>query len=108
MQCEDLGWIIKTRFEGPDNQLVGLFWMNPMQVQLLIKYQDVVICDNTCKTTGMISLLVIINNNTKTQLLCQGLSEDETNGSYQWFFSVLKILSVIWLFKFYFQILNQL
>src|SRR2546423_5262374 len=92
LQQDEPGWIIKTRLEGPDNRLVGLFWMNPIQVQLLIQYRDVVICDNTCKTNWYdmyLSLLIIVDNNTRTRLVCQGLSEDETSGSYQWFFQCL-------------------
>src|SRR5436305_2536045 len=37
-----------------------------------------------------LSLLVIIDNNTRTHLVCQALSEDETSGSYQWFFQCLR------------------
>ncbi|GES80166.1 protein FAR1-related sequence 4 isoform X1 [Rhizophagus clarus] len=75
LQHDEPGWIIKTCLEGPDNRLVGLFCVNPTQVQLLIKYHDV----------------VILINNTKIRLVCQGLSaDDETSSNCQWFFQCLR------------------
>ena len=62
--------------------------MLPIQQQCLIRYIDVVQTDNTCCTNWFdmyLTLLVVINNNTKTRLVAQSLSDDKTTKSYKWF-----------------------
>jgi hypothetical protein len=59
-----------------------LFWMSHNQYQCLLWYNDVVQTDNTYRTNW---LLVVIDNNTKSRLIAQCLSEDETTESYEWF-----------------------
>ncbi|CAG8552536.1 7206_t:CDS:1, partial [Dentiscutata heterogama] len=69
-----------------NNQLLGLFWMLPMQQQYLICYINVVQTDNMYQTNWFnmyLTLLVVINNNTKTQLVAQSLSEDEMTKLYE-------------------------
>ena len=70
-------------------------WFNDLELSPCLYFWQVgvVICDNTCKTNWYdmyLNLLVVIYNNTKIRLVCQGLSEDETSGSYQWFFQCLR------------------
>ncbi|CAG8625942.1 20818_t:CDS:2, partial [Cetraspora pellucida] len=61
--------------------------------QCLIHYIDIVQTDNTCKTNWFdiyLTLLIVINNNTKTQLICQAFSDDKTTEAYKWFFECVK------------------
>ena len=44
--------------------------------------------DNTCQTNWFnmyLTMLIIVNNNTKSCFIAQCLSEDETVESYEWF-----------------------
>ncbi|PKY60795.1 hypothetical protein RhiirA4_431379 [Rhizophagus irregularis] len=89
LKDQEPGWIIHTRLDPFDNQLVGLFWMSPSQHQCLLRYNDVIQTDNTCRTNWFdmyLTFLVVIDNNTKSRLVAQCLSEDETIKSYEWFF----------------------
>ena len=57
-----------------DNQLTRLFWMLPIQQQILVCYNDIVQTDNICQTNWFnmyLILLVVIGNNIKTQLVAQ-------------------------------------
>ncbi|CAB4484277.1 unnamed protein product [Rhizophagus irregularis] len=65
LKDQEPGWIIYTRLDSFDNRLVGLFWMSPNQHQF------------------------IVDNNTKSRLVAQCLSEDETIESYEWFLDCL-------------------
>jgi hypothetical protein len=88
LKDQELGWIIHTRIDPFDNRLISLFWMSPSQNQCLIRYNDVVQTDNTCQTNwfGMyLTMLIVVDNNTKSRLVAQCLSEDETVESYEWF-----------------------
>ncbi|RIB24399.1 hypothetical protein C2G38_2168662 [Gigaspora rosea] len=85
LKNQDSGWIVNIRLDPYDNQLIGLFWMSPLQQQYLIQYLDIVQTDNTYKTNWFdmyLTLVVIIDNNTKTRLVAQLLSEDEPTKSY--------------------------
>lgn len=56
------------------------------QYQCLLRYNDVIQTDNTCQTNWFdmyLTLLVIIDNNTKSRLVAQCLSKDETTKSYK-------------------------
>ncbi|CAG8839986.1 25095_t:CDS:1, partial [Cetraspora pellucida] len=75
-----------------DNRLLGVFWMSPLQQQYLICYIDIVQTDNMCQTNWFnmyLTLLVVVDNNTRTWLVAQSLSDDETTESYEWFFECL-------------------
>ncbi|GBC20424.2 protein FAR1-RELATED SEQUENCE 5-like [Rhizophagus irregularis DAOM 181602=DAOM 197198] len=92
LKDQEPGWIIYTRLDPFDNRLVGLFWMSPNQHQCLLRYNDIVQTDNTCRTNWFdmyLTLLVIVDNNTKSRLVAQCLSEDETIESYEWFLDCL-------------------
>ena len=55
--------------------------MTPDQVNLWLKYYDVVINDNTARTNQYqmpFGVFVIIDNKDKTRLVCQVLVSDET------------------------------
>ncbi|CAB4473727.1 unnamed protein product [Rhizophagus irregularis] len=88
LKDQEPGWIIHTRLDPFDNRLVGLFWMSPSQHQCLLQYNDVIQTDNICRTNWFymyLTFLVVIDNNTKSRLVAQCLSEDETIESYEWF-----------------------
>lgn len=92
LKDQEPGWIIYTRLDPFDNRLVGLFWMSPIQHQCLLRYNDIVQTDNTCRTNWFdmyLTLLVVVDNNTKSRLVAQCLSEDETVDSYEWFLDCL-------------------
>ncbi|CAB5347084.1 unnamed protein product [Rhizophagus irregularis] len=61
LKDQEPGWIIHIRLDSHNNRLVGLFWMFPNQHQF------------------------VVNNNTKSRLIAQYLSEDKTIKSYEWF-----------------------
>jgi hypothetical protein len=64
--------------------------MSPIQHQCLLRYNDVVQTDNTCRTNWFdMYLTLVVDNNTKSRLVAQCLSEDETVESYEWFLSCL-------------------
>ncbi|EXX78565.1 hypothetical protein RirG_013880 [Rhizophagus irregularis DAOM 197198w] len=85
---KDPDFIVKTRLEGPSNELTGLFWMTSQQHnKLWPKYHDVVIHDNTAKTNRYemaLSLFVGIDSNFKTKILAQALTKYETLADYKW------------------------
>src|ERR1043166_7111694 len=62
--------------------------MLPNQNQCLIHYNDVVQTNNMCQTNWFdmyLTMLIVVDNNTKNRLVAQCLSEDETVESYKWF-----------------------
>ncbi|EXX64746.1 hypothetical protein RirG_139870 [Rhizophagus irregularis DAOM 197198w] len=88
LKDQEPGWIIHTRLDPFDNRLVGVFWMSSSQHQCLLQYNDVIQTDNICQTNWFdmyLTFLVVIDNNTKSRLIAQCLSEDETIESYEWF-----------------------
>src|SRR5207248_2825934 len=87
LQKEEPGWIIETRLIGDDLRLGSILWMSPQQVQLWIRFHDVVITDDTYKTNRYdmaLSLFMIIDNHNRTRIVAQALIEDETESTFQW------------------------
>ena len=50
LQKKDPGWVIETHIIGEDFCLGSILWMSPQQVQLWMRFHDVVITDDTYKT----------------------------------------------------------
>ncbi|CAG8486451.1 1863_t:CDS:2, partial [Scutellospora calospora] len=93
LKNQNLGWIVHIRIDLYDNRLLGVFWMSPLQQQYLIHYIDIIQTDNICQTNWFnmyLTLLVVVDNNIRTWLVAQSLSDDETTESYEWFFECLK------------------
>ncbi|CAB4393698.1 unnamed protein product [Rhizophagus irregularis] len=87
LQKEDPGWVIETRIIGNDFHLGSVLWMSPQQVQLWMRFHDVVITDDTYKTNRYdmaLSLFMIIDNHNRTRVVAQALIEDETDSTFQW------------------------
>ena len=58
----------------------------------MVRYIDIIQTDNTCRTNWFdmyLTLLVVIDNNIKTRLVAQSLSDDETIELYEWFLDYL-------------------
>ncbi|EXX57767.1 hypothetical protein RirG_204050 [Rhizophagus irregularis DAOM 197198w] len=87
LQRKEPGWIIETRIIGNDFRLGSILWMSPQQVQLWIRFHDVVITDDTYKTNRYdmaLSLFMVIDNHNRTRIVAQALIEDETESTFQW------------------------
>ena len=85
LQKEDLSWIIETRIIEENFHLESILWMLPQQVQLWIRFHDVVITDDTYKTNQYdmsLSLFMIIDNYNRTRIIAQALIEDETDSTF--------------------------
>ena len=68
-------------------QLRGLFWMNPQQRELYLRYHDVVLNDNTAQTNRfnmLLNSLVVVDANSKSRLVASALLSGETTKDYEW------------------------
>ena len=91
-KIEDLRWIVKFELDK-DNHLTCLFWMTSDQVNLWLKYYDVVINDNTARTNQYqmpFGVFVIIDNKGKTRLVCQVLASDKTLETHIWILECIR------------------
>ena len=85
--------MISIKFDPVTSLLTHLFWMSPEQQILWLRYHDVIMHDNTCKTNCYnhpLSLFVISDNNLKTQIIAQAIIDDETQFSYKWVFQCIR------------------
>ena len=67
--------------------------MSSTQITLWLEYYDVILNDNTAKTNYYqmpLSLFLVVDNNTKSQLVAQVLVSDETVESYKWILECTK------------------
>src|SRR6266540_7187959 len=67
--------------------------MSPKQHILWLRYHDVIMHDNTCKTNRYdrpLSLFVTPDNNLKTRIVAQAIVDNETQLSYEWVFRCVK------------------
>jgi hypothetical protein len=81
------------KFDPVTSSLTHLFWMSPEQQILWLRYHDVIMHDNTCKTNRYnrpLSLFVTPDNNLKTRIVAQAIVDDETQLSYEWVFQCVK------------------
>jgi len=86
---EDPRWVISMKLDSVTGSLTHLFWMTPEQQILWLRYHDVIMHDNTCKTNRYnrpLSLFVTPDNNLKTRIVAQAIVDDETQFSYEWVF----------------------
>jgi len=84
-KSNDPEWVVEFELDD-ENRLTRIFWMSPAQVVLWLEYHDVVLNDNTAKTNCyqmLLSLFLIIDNNTRSCLIAQALVSDETTESYK-------------------------
>lgn len=92
-KTEDPRWIISMKFDPVTSSLTHLFWMSPEQQILWLRYHDVIMHDNTCKTNRYnrpLSIFVTSDNNLKTRIVAQAIVDDETQSSYEWVFQCVK------------------
>lgn len=91
-KLEDPRWVVDFELDQ-DNRLVRLLWMSPGQVDLWLKYYDVVVNDNTAKTNQYqmpLGIFVVIDNKCKTRLACQVLMSNETVDTHVWILEHVK------------------
>jgi hypothetical protein len=92
-KTEDPRWVVSMKFDPITSSLTHLFWMSPEQQILWLRYHDVVMHDNTCKTNRYnrpLSIFVVPDNNLKTRIVAQSVVDDETQSSYEWVFKCIK------------------
>lgn len=92
-KTEDPRWVISMKFDPVTSSLTHLFWMSPEQQILWLRYHDVIMHDNTCKTNRYnrpLSLFVTPDNNLKTRIVAQAIVDDETQYSYEWVYQCVK------------------
>ena len=90
---EDPRWVITMKLDSATGSLTHLFWMTPEQQILWLRYHDVIMHDNTCKTNRYnrpLSLFVTPDNNLKTRIVAQAIVDDESQFSYEWVFQCVK------------------
>ncbi|CAI2175858.1 7407_t:CDS:2, partial [Funneliformis geosporum] len=86
-QKENLGWKVYFDFEPGTTILNKLFWMTPSQVKNWKRYNDVILNDNTHKTSCydmMLSIFFAIDQNRCIQIVAQALIDNEISESYEW------------------------
>ncbi|RHZ53322.1 hypothetical protein Glove_443g1 [Diversispora epigaea] len=91
-KIEDLRWVVDFELDK-ENQLTRLLWMSPDQIDLWLKYYDVVVNDNTAKTNQyqmLLGIFIIIDNKCKTRLVCQALVSDETLDTHVWILECIR------------------
>ncbi|CAB4435386.1 unnamed protein product [Rhizophagus irregularis] len=91
MRNNDPLWFIESFTEN--NFLSHIFWMNPKQINLWMKFSDVVVCDTTFSTNRYnmsLMLFIGIDKQNRSQLLGQALTRDEREKSFNWIMSCMK------------------
>ena len=86
-------WFVEASVDVYTRRLNKLFWINPTQKINWRKYNDVVIIDSTYKTNAYNLILCIvlgINNEGRSIILCQALLDHENVDSFDWFFNCMK------------------
>ncbi|CAG8809532.1 10293_t:CDS:2, partial [Cetraspora pellucida] len=89
---EDPRWVVDFELDQ-DNHLVRLLWMSSGQVDLWLKYYDVIVNDNTTKTNQYqmpLGIFIVIDNKCKTRLTCQVLMSNETIDTHVWILEHIK------------------
>ena len=92
-KMEDPRWIVSIKIDPVTSSLTHLFWMTSEQHILWLRYHDVIMHDNTCKTNRYnrpLSLFVTPDNNLKTRIVAQAIVDDESQLSYEWVFQCVK------------------
>ena len=92
-KIEDPCWVISLKLDLVTSSLTYLFWMSPEQHILWLRYHDVIIHDNTCKTNRYnrsLSLFTTPDNNLKTRIVAQAIVDDESQLLYEWVFRCVK------------------
>jgi hypothetical protein len=87
---EEFGWKVFTFFEN--NHLSRLFWMDPQEINLWLRFHDVILCDSTYGANIYklrLCLLVAIDNNNMSRIVAQAVLSDETADAYKWLFQCL-------------------
>ncbi|CAG8745726.1 3641_t:CDS:2, partial [Gigaspora rosea] len=67
-------WIVEYQLDPVSRSLLHLLWMEPLQVELYIRYSSVVAYDNTAKTNiyGLpLSIFIVVDNNYNTRPVAQ-------------------------------------
>ena len=69
---KDPRWIISMKLDSVTGSLIHIFWMTPEQQILWLRYHDVIMHDNTCKTNRynrLLSLFITPDNNLKARIV---------------------------------------
>jgi zinc finger SWIM domain-containing protein 3 len=86
-QTEDDGFFFRKDVEEGTGRLRRLFWMEPQQRVLYLRYQDVVLNDNTANTNRFnmaLSTFVVVDANAKSRIVACALVSGETTEDYEW------------------------
>ena len=80
LQSENSSWFVKPWIDDTSNRLIGLFWMSPQQRECWLRFNDIIIHDNTARTNKYnypLSLFILIDNFNKSRLAAQAFLADE-------------------------------
>ena len=91
-KIEDSRWVVDFELDK-DNRLTRLLWMSPDQVDLWLRYYDVIINDNTARTNQYqmpLGVFIVIDNKCKTRLVCQTLVSDESLNTHIWILKCIR------------------
>jgi hypothetical protein len=86
-QLEDSNFFIAKDVDETTGCLRRLFWMEPQQRILYLRYSDVVLNDNTSQTNRFnmpLSVFVVVDNNGKSRIVACALVCGETTSDYEW------------------------
>jgi hypothetical protein len=86
-QAEDATFFFRKDVEEVTGRLRRLFWMEPQQRVLYLRYNDIVLNDNTANTNRFnmaLSTFVIVDANAKSRIAACALVSGETTADYEW------------------------
>jgi hypothetical protein len=86
-QREDGRWFIRKDIDEDSGRLQRLFWMNPVQRELYLRYRDVVLNDSTAQTNRFnmpLNTFVVVDTNGKSRMVGCALISSETTDDYEW------------------------
>jgi len=86
-KAKDSRWTIRWEADHSNGQLQRLFWMNPDELDLYVRYHDVVINDNTAKTNRFnmpLNTFVVVDTHNRSRQVAHALLSGETTQDYEW------------------------
>jgi hypothetical protein len=86
-QREDSRWFIRKDVDEHSGRLRRLFWMNPVQRELYIRYRDVILNDSTAQTNRFnmpLNTFVVVDADGKSRMVGCAMISGETTDDYEW------------------------
>ena len=86
-QQEDSRWFIRKDIDPSSGHLRRLFWMNPVQRELYLRYRDVILNDSTAQTNRFnkpLNIFIVVYADGKSRMVGCALISGETTDDYEW------------------------